>query len=498
MSDVELFLDRHRISWEHNVDRQLQHPRKHEGNPILAPEYPWEASYVTIYGSVLPRAGGGMRMWYMSGAGGMRTDQMMCYAESDDGLSFTRIMSESNPYRGLSPTNIVLGPEPNVHGPSIIENHHGDDPDERYLLLYDSYPQHRPNLVNQLQDMRWVYSATSADGLRWLPRLGRPAIAGKSDVGQSVVWDPANRRYMAYLRGIHEPHGVFASSRSLWQRVRYVRAAWSSDFAKWSEPLEVFRCDEQDGDPNHQAHQLSVTRRGDQYVGILSIFRMHECIPLPHHDLNMEEGPIETQLLVSRDAIRWDRVANRQTFLQRGEPGAWDSYWLVTSDRIVYDGDRMLIYYAASGVRRCDMPDYNPQTPPSARYRIGVASLPRDRFQALQPRSVAQEAVLETKPLSLQPGELRLNADASHGRIAVELCDFTGRPIEGFGRDDCALVTGDSLDHVIRWRDRSLTEATHRQSVLQRSIRIRCYLHGASLFAMQAPWSENRATLLRS
>ncbi|MBH05284.1 MAG: hypothetical protein CMJ20_03080 [Phycisphaeraceae bacterium] len=58
MSNIELFLDRHRISWEHNIDRQLNPPRKFEGNPILEGEHPWEASFVAVYGNVLPREGG--------------------------------------------------------------------------------------------------------------------------------------------------------------------------------------------------------------------------------------------------------------------------------------------------------------------------------------------------------------------------------------------------------------------------------------------------------
>ena len=488
MTEIELFLDRHRISWEHNVDRHLNHPAKYEGNPILEPRHPWEDSYVTVYGSVLARGGGGFGLWYMAGARGMQADQMMCYAESDDGLTYRRVMSRANPYPGAAPTNIVLGPEPNVHGPCVIENQHSDDPSVRYLLLYDSYPTYRPELAETLQGSRWCYSATSADGLTWTPRLGRPAIAGKSDIGQCVVWDQTHRRYIAYLRGTRGTQVSPASVET--QRVRYVRAAWSNDFLHWSEPVETFRCDEQDGDPHHQAHQLSVTRRGDQFVGILSIFRIEQFIPMPRHKLVMEEGPIQTQLVVSRDGLDWRRVADRQEFLLRGGAGQWDSYWLVTADRIVYDDKRMLIYYAASSARRCDLPHYNPGSPPGARYRIGAATLPRDRFQALRPRRLFQPAVLETKPLAFQPGELRLNADASLGRITVELCDFNGQTIEGFSQADCTPVARDDLEQVVRWRGRPLSDAVDPSKVFQRRIRVRFYLHHASLFAAHWPLAE--------
>jgi len=67
MLSVELFLDRANISWERNVRRQVCSPVKHQGNPVLQPEYPWEESSVCLYGSILPKdTGTGFWMWYMA------------------------------------------------------------------------------------------------------------------------------------------------------------------------------------------------------------------------------------------------------------------------------------------------------------------------------------------------------------------------------------------------------------------------------------------------
>src|SRR5690606_19074237 len=100
-------------------------------------------------------------------------------------------------------------------------------------------------------------------------------------------------RYLAFLRGTRTPHDPFTFNEGQSQRVRYVRAAWSDDFEHWSEPVEVFRCDERDGDPHTQAHQLSVTRRGSQFVGLLTLFHVHGFYPIPGRDLIMEDGPTE-------------------------------------------------------------------------------------------------------------------------------------------------------------------------------------------------------------
>lgn len=489
MPHTELFLDGSQISWEYNVSRRLNPPVRLAGNPVLQPQYPWEESYVTIYGSVQPRADGGWRMWYMAGSGGMRADQMMCYAESDDGLLWRRVLNQSKPYNGVAPTNILLGPDINVHGPCVVLNQHNDNPAERYLALFDSYPQHRPQLKAQLQESRWCYSAVSADGLSWSPAQGRPAIPGKSDIGQSVVWDPLGRRYIAYLRGSRGRNKLGLSEYGEHHSQRYVRASTSTDFLNWSEPVEVFRCDALDGDPFHQAHQLSVTLRDEQYIGLLSIFRIHELRPLPAEGAVMEEGPIDTQLIVSRDGFNWHRCANRATFFPMGAAGQWDSHWLVTASQIVYDEDRMLFYYAGNNVPRSDLPAYRKSEKPGGEYRIGVATLPRDRFQALSPLRLDQPAIIETRPLALAgDGDLLINADARFGQIRAELCDSSGEIIPGYAREDCQPIEADRLDHQIRWKAKSLGSAIDRTKIFRRSLRIRFYLNRASLFA--ASWSK--------
>ena len=187
MSNIELFLDRHRISWEHNIDRQLNPTRKFEGNPILEGEHPWEASFVAVYGNVLPREGGGFRIWYHAGAKGRQSDKMLCYAESDDGFNWKRIMVSDQPYGGVSPTNIVLGPKPTVAVPCVIENHHIDDPNDSLLLMFNSYVRDYPELTDVMQGAtRWCFVAASPNGLTWSPPKGRLAIPAKADCPISI------------------------------------------------------------------------------------------------------------------------------------------------------------------------------------------------------------------------------------------------------------------------------------------------------------------------
>jgi hypothetical protein len=481
-ANLELFLDDELLSWEHNLKRQLCQPTKHPDNPILQPEQPWEETAITLYGSVLPREKGGLAMWYMALAGGWRSNQTMCLAESEDGVAWTRAIQPDLPYRECNKSNVVLGSDPNVHGPCVLRNEHNDDPNERYLVLYDSYTKYRPELADTLRHDRCCYTAVSPDGIHWTPKKGRLSIPGKSDTGQGVVWDPLHRRYIAYLRGTRSQHDPFGRPYGESQRVRYVRAAVSADFLHWSDPVELLRADISDGDPDHQFHQFSVTRRGNQYVALLSIFHISgfeklRCADEGGREILLEEGTCDTQLAVSRDGLHWRRVANRAVFLPLGSPGAWDSHWLTTASQLVTTDAETLLYYGGAGTSRRE----------GHNTRLGLATLPRDRFQALQPRLLRQPGVVETKPLRIDPrGELYVNADARHGRVVAELCDFEGNTIEGFALDDCDAVTTDSLDAPLRWRGKPIGQAVRDES-FGRDIRIRFYLHQASLYAARIP-----------
>ena len=488
--EIELFLDRTRISWEYNVDRCVQQPRKHEGNPILIGEHPWEELYVTMYGNVLPKEdGSGYRMWYSAGAKGMTKSKCLCYAESEDGFAWRRVMSDRTPYEDCKETNILAGIEHNLAAPTVLRNCHSDNPDERYLLFYDSYAHTRPEMADWHKGSRACYTMTSPDGLAWAPKEGRPAVIGKADASQSVVWDPKRRRYIAYMRGTrpHEALQPLAGPYGERMRVRYVRAAVSNDFLHWSDQVELLRAGPEEGDPYNHVHQLAVTRRGSQFVGVRFMFRVES---LPHIDYEgqgmmvMEEGVCDPYLSVSRDGLSWSKVCDNQVFMPRGEPGSWDSRWLVMPGQFLVEDDRMLFYYGASKLRRQD-----PPTP--GVLAIGVASLPRDRFQALRPLLLHQEAVIETKPLYLSEGDLYLNADASGGAIRVELVTFHGLPIDGFTRDDCTPIDTDGLEQIVQWKGRRLSDAIDREDPFRKAIRIRMYLDQASLYAMYTPESAD-------
>jgi hypothetical protein len=454
---TELFLDDEAISIADNVVRRLETPHRHPQNPLLVGQYPWEASWITLYGSVLRGEGDvGFRMWYMALSGGARADQTMCYAESDDGIEWHRSMSSISPYPGCEKTNILLGPEVNVHGPCVLRHPDPNECQNRYLLFYDSYSHYRPEEPRVQNTARWTYTATSPDGFHWQPRQGRPALAGKSDTGQSVVWD--GRRFIAYMRGVLDDSGT---------RVRCVRAATSVDFLHWENETELLRSP----DPREQYHQFSVTHYGDLFIGLLSTFHIADIYSTAEYPI-FEEGTCDAQLMVSRDGLRWQQVADGSSFLPLSSAGEWDSRWITTASQLLFHDDQIWIYYAGTGRTRAEGHDC----------KIGLAQLPRDRFVALAPKDLEREAMVELKPRRYGPEDLLLNADAAGGEIRVELCSFSGSPLAGFTREDCRPICSDGLDHAIRWQDLGLAAAVVQHGP---SLRIRLFLRRARLYALR-------------
>ncbi len=89
---------------------------------------------------------------------------------------------------------------------------------------------------------------------------------------------------------------------------------YSNDFESWTRPVELLRADERDGDPDTQIHEFSVTRRGDQLIGLSGMMRISQLLPSESY-LTLEESPCDVELTCSRDGGGWHRVADRQVFM---------------------------------------------------------------------------------------------------------------------------------------------------------------------------------------
>jgi hypothetical protein len=91
----------------------------------------------------------------------------------------------------------------------------------------------------------------------------------------------------------------------------------------------------------------------------------------------------------------------------------------------------------------------------------------------------AKEGTLVTKPLTFAGSKLALNI-VSKGNTRVELQDAAGKPLPGFTLDDCAPVTGDSIEQVVKWKSRA-----DLGKLAGRPVRLRFDLKDADLYSLR-------------
>ena len=176
------------IPWRDNVKLTLVRPQKHSGNPVLKPGGPESVDEMAtlLYGTVL-KEGDKFRMWYIAWPRWKTREpaemywRPVAYAESVDGVNWTKPNLGLVEYRGDKRNNIVLV-ERNGEGQtaealarpydfvSVLRDEADPDAARRYKMAYIVYDE----------KAGWGTTATavSADGLRWQVANSEPFTKG--------------------------------------------------------------------------------------------------------------------------------------------------------------------------------------------------------------------------------------------------------------------------------------------------------------------------------
>ena len=208
---------------------------------------------------------------------------------------------------------------------------------------------------------------------------------------------------------------------------------------------------------------------------------------------NYVRGDVEQHLIISRDGFRWDHPFPNEAFIPKGEEGQWDDRIIWWPSMIVH-GEKTLFYYAGARYRH----GVKGQPLDKRQIRIGLGWVPRDRLMGLRSRErLSGKGALLTRPFVVEGDELYVNAGVGGG-LRVEVVDPTARQFDtrrkahmghyisaaekkfdGFRREDCELVQGDSLAHRVRWKGRSLAQFRGK------AIRLRFVFNDATIWAFQ-------------
>jgi hypothetical protein len=472
----QLFLDDDLVAEIKNLRRDMKQPVKHPANPLIQQDYPWERRMINFYGNVLFNPDTGkFQCWYLgSESPHASPEYYVCYAESDDGLRWTKPLIGEGAIGAHTRHNIVL---PGGHGWCVLRTPDDPRPEMKYKAVGG-------DLIG------W-----SRDGIRWTTRKCRDAV-GKNDTCPSFVhW---NGDYLWFVRQQEPETGssIFDErTGKTWSGVmRGVGLCVSQDFQTWSIKRSIFRTDEQDGFPWHQPHALCVTAYGDILIGLLPVMHI-----IPEAGNNMMGG-LDVQLLASRNGREWHRVADRAVFMPQDsiEPvkrRRWDANLHPGSAMLIKD-DVVHIYYVGTklifgeGPWRAgklrfgglggpaspvELEDPNPRE-----FGIGLATLPADRFVSFRPQNWLAEGTLTTRPFHFSGQDLLINADVEPDDLRVEILDEQGHVVPGFGHAQSQVSPHDRLRYRVRWQDKSLADL--RANV---PIALRIIIRDGDLYAFQ-------------
>ncbi len=419
--------------------------RLHRPEPkevVLVTDKPWEGNtcaYYTIF-----QDGDKYRMYYRGShwdvaAKKSTHPEMVCYAESTDGINWTKPELGQYEFNGSKQNNIVW----NGIGGHNFAPFKDTNPDCAPEARYKALAHGRAVKKGDKKPSNGLYAFQSPDGLHWKLMSDRPVITeGAFDSQNLAFYDNVNNTYRDYHRWFNN-------------RVRDIMLCTSKDFLTWTKPVGL---------------KYTEKAREHLYTNAIQPYERapHIFIGFPTRYLPNQGQRVEPTFMTSRDGLnfnRWpdavipedapkDRKGNRSNYMTRGLlklPGN-DREYSIYATEAYYTGPD-------SRVRRFT-------------YRVdGFASASAD----------AKGGTLVTKPVTFVGRELILNCrTGSKGQIRVELQDRDGKAIKGFALRDCRAISGDQIAQSVAWKGEANLQALSREPVS-----VVFELRDADLFSMQ-------------
>jgi len=461
----QIFLDGLFVESKTGVKLAMHKPYR-DGKALIKPDRPWEMGpkgieqRIGLYSCVL-KDNGSIRIWYDMERGPLSPEIRVGYAESEDGINFRKPELGLHEVDGSSANNVVISGERTAGAAVWIDPHAA--PEHRYKTQTKVYP-------SELLRMH-----SSPDGIHWNPFAA--LRVGHIDTQSIIFWDPHIGRYLMFTRLWLENTQV--------TRFRTVRRLESDDLETWVNERIVLQPDERD----FTIHERSQPRTSVDFYGG-GVFRYEEADRayfmfaqstwawMDWDEAGLGPATIDVQLAVSRDSDNFERVGGRRPFIGLGPEGRFDSRFIWAMPNPVRMGDELWIYYVASNR------DHSPSNKIDASAEeemsgIGRAILRLDGFTSMD--AGYDGGQFTTPPLKFDGNQLQLNVDAAGGgSVKVELLDDSGRPIEGFAKDDARPIARNSVRIPVTWKgDPNL------ESLAGKSVQMRFYLTNASLYAFQ-------------
>jgi len=446
----ELFVDHFLIDRLTNATLKLHEPRPAE--IVMKADRPWEGEF--NYPSIVLKDGTVYRMYYR---GWPSTGTMVrCYAESADGIHWTKPDLGIHEVAGTKKNNVILVEFPfcNNFAP-FIDTRPGVSAAERYKAL---------------AGQKGLVAYASADGIHWRKLRAEPVfrstLPNAFDGYCQAFWSDSEGLYACYFRCAVE--GIRAVARTT-----------SKDFIHWTEPVVMTYSDTKTTRPSQHLyeHMTDVYYRAPHiYVAFPARFMEGRRVVTDAELKTLSMATLgghqyygdcsDGAFMTSRGGARFDRTFP-EAFIRPG-PGAenWVSRTNYPIRGVVPTGpNEMSIYVNRHYAQKS--------------WHVRRYALRTDGFSSVNAGSAGGEMI--TRPFTFAGKELEINyATSAAGGIRVELQDVGGNPIPGLAAADCPEIVGDRIEHVVAWKGGS-----NVGTLAGNPVRVRFMLRDADIYSIR-------------
>lgn len=470
-SRLELLVDRFLIERLDGVSLKLAEPRP--AGVALRYERVWEQ--VPTGTATIVEDGGLYRLYYTALPMDYKSESAesnLCYAESRDGITWTKPNLGLVDFRGSRDNNILMPGNTEdrftANFAPFVDRRPGVPADERLKAVGGVWP-------------KGVFVLASADGIRWRKWREQPVFtAGAFDSQNVAFWSDAEQCYVLFFRVFS---GTDHTKISKWEMAGYrtIAKTTSPDLVNWSAPQRMSfgqtpleELYENRTHPYPRAPHLYVSypmrfvpgRRflSDEKLAALQVLPSYLNIKGHTHDIPNEVS--DTVFMTSRGGYRYDRTF-MEAFLR---PGADEANWVsrngIAATGTVVTGPAEMSVYVGQHYMQ-----------PTA--YVGRFTLRLDGFASWHAPYAGGEVL--TKPIKVSGTTLLVNgATSAAGSLRVEVQTEDGEPIPGYTLAESREMVFDSIEYPVRWAARTGLDA-----LVGKTVRLRFVMKDADVYALR-------------
>ena len=471
----ELFVDRHLIDKLDGARLKLHTPR--DVGKVFVLDRPWEGfgGYPTVI-----QNDGKFQLYYrgktgMTNAG--NPDETTCYAESTDGIRWTKPNLGLFEVHSTRENNVILdntfAPVCSNFGP-FVDTRPGVPVDQRYKALGGTFPVE----WRKEPDSGGLMALVSPDGIHWKYLATKPVIdkslhpARNCDTCQpSVFWSQHEQCYVCYVR-VWKNFGREKLRPDFTGDTRWIGRTTSPDFINW-EPIEFMEyTPDAHPDQLYLPNTQPYVRAPHIYVAITARLSDHRLVITPEQAkaLGVPKGAwrdtSDAIFMTSRGGLRYDRPF-MSSYLRPGPgPQNWVTRCTYPVLGVVRTGpDELSIYVERDNAQA---------TEHIRRYTIRL-----DGFASVHAPYQGGEVI--TRPLRFDGNRLQINMSTSaSGWIRCEVQDESGTPLPGLALGSSSEMAGDEIERTVTWKTGS-----DLSRISGKPVRLRFVMKDADVYSFQ-------------